>query len=137
QDLETQILAAIGQKQTKGGAAYAEGKTLIVFLNAGGGPWLPNKVARQLLTPLDFDDVWVVGLQRVEAGEYVYGVTRLQKWMKAPPPFGKSETERTFSPRGQFPATKQSRLGGQDHATDALAARGPAGVNVAVRRLDR
>jgi hypothetical protein len=76
-DIETQILSAIGLKQQKGGAAYASGKTLIVFLNAGGGPWHPNKVAKQLPKPLDFDDVWVVGLQRVDSGSYVYGVTQL------------------------------------------------------------
>jgi hypothetical protein len=77
QDIEARILNAIELKQKKGGAAYASGKTLIVFLNAGGGPWFPNKVAKQLPEPLDFEDVWVVGLQGVEEGEYVYGITQL------------------------------------------------------------
>ena len=76
-DIEARVLIAIETKQRKGGAAYASGKTLVVFLNAGGGMWTPNKVARQLLAPLLFEAVWVVWLLRVEAGEYVYGVTRL------------------------------------------------------------
>jgi DNA invertase Pin-like site-specific DNA recombinase len=76
-DAEALILKAVEQKRGMGGAAYAGGKTLIVFLDAGAGTWLPNKVARQLPKPLHFTTVWVVGLQRVEAGEYVYGVTNL------------------------------------------------------------
>ena len=76
--VEALILKAIGKKHSKGGTAYASGKTLVVFLNAGGGEWYPNKVARQLPAPFHFDAVWVVGLQRVEGtGEYVYAVTRL------------------------------------------------------------
>jgi hypothetical protein len=31
-------------KATKGGAAYAAGKTLVVFLDAGLGEWKPNLV---------------------------------------------------------------------------------------------
>jgi hypothetical protein len=77
-DVEALILEAIGKKHSKGGAAYASGKTLIVFLNAGGGKWFPNKVATRLPEPLHFEAVWVVGLDEIpEAGEYSYGVTRL------------------------------------------------------------
>ena len=76
-DAETLILKAIEKKRSKGGAAYATGKTLIVFLDAGAGVWFPNKVARNLPNPLHFAAVWVVGLQGVEGGEYVYGVTHL------------------------------------------------------------
>ena len=76
-DAETLILKAIDQKRDKGSAAYAAGKTLIVFLDAGAGTWFPNRVARRLPDPLHFAAVWVVGLQGVEAGEYVYGVTNL------------------------------------------------------------
>jgi hypothetical protein len=76
-DAETLILNAINLKREKGGAAYAEGKTLIVFLEAGAGAWYPNQVAKQLPDPLLFATVWVVGLQGVEDGEYVYGVTNL------------------------------------------------------------
>ena len=76
-DAQALILKAVEKKRRKGGAAYAAGKTLIVFLDAEAGEWLPNKVARQLPKPLHFAAVWVVVLQKVEAGEYVYGVTHL------------------------------------------------------------
>jgi hypothetical protein len=76
-DVEAPILKAIEIKQSKGGAAYASGKTLVVFLNAAGGAWFPNKVAKRLPETLHFEAVWVVSLQGVEVGEYVYGVTRL------------------------------------------------------------
>ncbi len=76
-DIETLILSAISKKQNKGGAAYASGKTLVVFLNAEGGKWFPNKIAKKLPEKLDFEAVWVVGLNGVDAGKYVYNVTRL------------------------------------------------------------
>jgi hypothetical protein len=76
-DAETLILDAIDKKRQKGGAAYAEAKTLIVLLDANAGKWFPDRVARRLPDPLHFATVWVVGLQGVEAGEYVYGVTNL------------------------------------------------------------
>jgi len=76
-DGEALILKAIEHKRSKGGAAYAAGKTLIVFLEAGAGIWFPNKVARQLPNPLLFTVAWVVGLHGVESGEYVYNVTCL------------------------------------------------------------
>ena len=76
-DIKALILKAVEQKQKKGRAAYASGKTLIVFLEAGGEvPWLPNQVAKAL-PKIDFEGVCVVGLQRVEDGAYVYGVTSL------------------------------------------------------------
>jgi hypothetical protein len=46
-DGEALILKKIELKRSKG-RAYASGKTLVVFLNAGGGKWSPNKVAKQL-----------------------------------------------------------------------------------------
>lgn len=76
-DAETLILDKVNQKRAKGGVAYAAGKTLIVFLEAGAGVWYPNRVAKRLPDPLLFATVWVVGLQDVEDGEYVYGVTNL------------------------------------------------------------
>lgn len=76
-DAKALILRAIEQKRTKGGAAYASGKTLVVLLDAGAGEWFPNKVARELPSPLHFAAVWVVGLQKVEEGAYIYGVTLL------------------------------------------------------------
>ena len=77
QTVDQRVLKAVGDKNTKGDAAYAGGKTLVVFQNAAGGEWYPNKVVRQLPDPLHFAAVWVVGLQFVEKGEYVYGVTSL------------------------------------------------------------
>jgi hypothetical protein len=74
---EALILKAIEHKRSKGGAAYAAGKTLIVFLQAGAGLWFPNKVARQLPEPLLFAAAWVVGLHGVDDGQYVYNVTCL------------------------------------------------------------
>jgi hypothetical protein len=71
------ILKVIEEKRSKGGAAYASGKTLIVFLEAGAGTWFPNKVARQLPDPLLFAAVWVVGLHGLEDGEYIYNVVHL------------------------------------------------------------
>jgi hypothetical protein len=76
-DVQARILNAIASKQRKGGTAYASGKTLVVCLNAGEGRWYPNRVAKQLPKELDFVDVWVVGLQDVEEGEYIYHVARL------------------------------------------------------------
>jgi hypothetical protein len=76
-DAKALILAAINQKRSKGGAAYASGKTLVVFLDAGAGRWFPNAVARALPKPLHFDAVWVVDLQPLHDGAYTYGVTQL------------------------------------------------------------
>jgi hypothetical protein len=77
-DAEAAVLAAIDCKRQKGGAPYAAGKTLVVFLNSGGGlPWFPNRVAKQLPRPLLFDGVWIVGLHQFAEDRYVYGVTQL------------------------------------------------------------
>lgn len=74
--IETLILDAVADKSSNG-EAYASGKTLVVFLDAGLGEWFPNKIAQQLPKPLLFEAVWVVGLHAVEEGEYIYNVTRL------------------------------------------------------------
>jgi hypothetical protein len=76
-DAQTLIWDAINQKRRKGGAAYARGKTLVVFLDVEAGQWFPNKVARALPDPLYFATVWVVALKGVEDGAYVYYVTHL------------------------------------------------------------
>lgn len=70
------ILAAIRKKITKGGAAYARGKTLVVFAE-GIGIWTPKTVIAGLPTPLLFDAVWIVGLHSPENGAYAYDVCRL------------------------------------------------------------
>jgi hypothetical protein len=79
QDAQTRILKAVAQKIKKGRAAYASGKTLVVFLFSGtaGAQWWPKKVAAALPDPLYFDAVRVVGFQRFEADDWIYGVTRL------------------------------------------------------------
>jgi len=74
--IEASIAKAVSDKQKKGGAAYAAGKTLVVFLNSGGGEWKPTRVARNLPAH-DFGAVWVVGLCSAKDGEYVYGVANL------------------------------------------------------------
>ncbi|MBX3710079.1 MAG: hypothetical protein KIT56_10405 [Gammaproteobacteria bacterium] len=77
QDIVSLIVNSIEKKQSKGGAPYASGKTLVVFINANGGEWYPNRVARQLPTTLYFEGVWIIGLQRVIQERYIYNVTRL------------------------------------------------------------
>jgi hypothetical protein len=74
---ETLILKQVEKKRNKGGAQYAAGKTLVVFLDAGAGSWHANKVASQLPCHLLFAAVWVVNLQCVKDGEYVYNVVHL------------------------------------------------------------
>ena len=75
EDIQSLILKQIKKKQNKGGAAYASGKTLIVFLNKKGNEWLPNKVAKNL-PHVDFKSVWVIGLQNIINGEYNYNVIK-------------------------------------------------------------
>ena len=77
-DAQAQILEAVEKKQAKGDAAYARGKTLVLFLFSGGDGrnWLPNRVARAL-PPHDFDAVWVVVFQEMIGGDFVYAVTML------------------------------------------------------------
>jgi hypothetical protein len=79
------ILNVIDQKREKGGAAYAEGKTLIVFLDAGASVWFPNRVARRLPDPLHFATVWVVGLQGVDRWRSVARIAHLSLLQGTPP----------------------------------------------------
>jgi hypothetical protein len=81
------ILEAIEKKRRKGGAAYAAGKTLVVLLNTSSGMWSPNEVARALPNPLHFASVWVVGLEGVIDGDYVYAVTNLDLSQGSVPTF--------------------------------------------------
>lgn len=76
-NIENLILKKIEQKHAKGGKAYASGKILVVFLDSGGGEWLPHKVAEQLPDPIYFDAIWIVGLQDVVDGEHTYAATRI------------------------------------------------------------
>jgi hypothetical protein len=76
QNTDALILNEIAKKNSKGKKAYASGKTLMVFLDAGIGKWSPHIVASQLPEPLYFNDVWVVWPQ-CSSHEYIYGVTLL------------------------------------------------------------
>jgi hypothetical protein len=79
-NVEALILAAISAKNDRGGAAYAGGKTLVVFIDAGGGAWYPNRVLRALPRPLHFDVVWLISLHGVtDDGAYVYDVVGLYR----------------------------------------------------------
>ena len=74
---ETLILEAVEKKRSKGDLAYASGKTLIIFIDICANKWFPNLVARKLPQQVYFEAVWVVGLQRIQDGAYVYGLTLL------------------------------------------------------------
>lgn len=82
--VESLILERVRQKRNKGGAAYAQGKTLMVLLDVIGEPWFPTEVAKALPRPLWFEAVWVIGLDNAENG-YVYNVTRLDTRMGQAP----------------------------------------------------
>jgi hypothetical protein len=84
-DIETRICEAVKKKQARGGKAYASGKTLVVFLNAGGSRWFPTKTAMLLPSGLIFEAVWVVSLQTVLNGAYTYSVVRLDLSQGHPP----------------------------------------------------
>jgi hypothetical protein len=84
-NIEDLISAAVLKKQKKGSKAYASDKTLVVFLNAGGGVWLPSLAAQKLPSELDFEAVWVVSLQGVVDGTYTYAVIRLDLSQGHPP----------------------------------------------------
>jgi hypothetical protein len=75
-DIATLIRDAAAKKQAKGGAAYASGKVLVIFMDAGLGEWKPNIAARGL-PKTDFDEIWVVGLHGDVTESYIYGVSRL------------------------------------------------------------
>jgi hypothetical protein len=77
-DLDTLILNAIEQKRTKGGAAYASGKILVVFLETPTDFWYPNIVVKKLPNPLYFTQVWVINLQCCKDETYTYNVVLLE-----------------------------------------------------------
>lgn len=73
---DTAILDAIRKKITKGGSAYASGKTLVVFAE-GIGVWTPSVIVTRLPEPVLFDAIWIVGLHTAKDGAYAYDVCRL------------------------------------------------------------
>lgn len=78
------ILGQILAKRDKGGAAYANSKTLVVMAECVGG-WNPTTVARNLPAPLHFEAVWVVALHAGGNGGYEYDVSRLDLTRGAAP----------------------------------------------------
>jgi hypothetical protein len=75
--IEALISSAAGDKQQKGYKAYASGKTLLVYVDAGGGRiWHPNKAAKAIPSN-DFLDVWAVSFAGAVTYEWIYGVALL------------------------------------------------------------
>jgi hypothetical protein len=94
--IDALLFKAVRDKESKGGAAYARGKTLVVFLDAGLGEWHPNKVAREL-PPGNFANVWVVQFSKLgDQGEYTYGVTCIRTGNGLPAPIWLVEINPTF-----------------------------------------
>jgi len=90
------LTKAVQDKESKGGAPYARGKMLVVFLDAGLGEWHPNSVAREL-PPGNFPNVWVVQFSRLGGkGEYIYGVTCVRSENGLPVPIWLVEINPTF-----------------------------------------
>ena len=84
---EALVLCAIQQKQAKGGAAYALGKTLVVFLNIAAGPYQPSWLVRNLPADIDFAAVYLVSSQEMNAGRYVFAVSQLNWHIQEAPTF--------------------------------------------------
>jgi hypothetical protein len=96
-DTEAEILKAVTDKVQRGGEQYARGKTLVVFTNlAGGSTWNPTAVARKLPNPLHFGSVWVVAIQGVVDGEYVYAVSLLDVEAQAEAPAWRVRINKSF-----------------------------------------
>lgn len=74
---ETLILEHINKKRKKGEKAYASGKSLVVFINKKGCKWTPNRLAKKLPLNLYFNGVWVIGLENITNGKYLYNVVKL------------------------------------------------------------
>ena len=76
--VEDRIADAVRKKQAKGGAPYASGKVLVVFLAGSfGAIWTANQATRKL-PPNDFAEVWVISFHMYIDQHYVYGIARLR-----------------------------------------------------------
>lgn len=84
------VSAAIRQKLAKGGAAYASGKVLVVYLDADVPGYSPRALREHLPADLAFADVWVVVPQ---GGIWDYDVVYLDRAALDPPTFRVSITE--------------------------------------------
>lgn len=76
--VEDRIALAVTKKQEKGGAPYAKGKVLVVFLAGSyGASWTANQATRKL-PPNDFTEVWVISFHMYSNNHYLYGIARLR-----------------------------------------------------------
>jgi hypothetical protein len=77
-DPQEKILKRVSEKNNRG-RAYGRERHLIVFLYRSGkpGPWWPNRLARSLPRPFNFETVWLVSFQRFESADRIYAVTCL------------------------------------------------------------
>jgi len=73
--VEDLMIAGIEHKNKKG-HVYATGKHLIVFADAVG-QWYPSRVARRIAGGHSFTSVWVLHLDKADAGRYIYSVSLL------------------------------------------------------------
>ncbi|MDO8490033.1 MAG: hypothetical protein Q7S47_01285 [bacterium] len=89
---EERVLSAIEHKIAKG-HEYAEGKTLVVFLE-GAGIWYPNRVGRSITGRHNFNEVCCVALLDIIDGIYSYSVSFFNEKHS---PTWKVEIERDFT----------------------------------------
>ena len=75
---DQRIIDAANKKQTKGGAQYARGKTLVILNESATNEcWHPTAVARALPAN-DFAETWVIGPDSFEHASVTYAATKLE-----------------------------------------------------------
>jgi hypothetical protein len=75
---DQRIIDAANKKQTKGGAQYARGKTLVILNESSTGErWHPTVVA-QNLPDNDFVETWVIGPDSFDHASVTYAATKLE-----------------------------------------------------------
>jgi hypothetical protein len=77
-DPQQKILKCVSEKNNRG-RAYARERHLVILLYRSGnpGPWWPNRLARSLPQPFNFEAVWLACFQRFESADRIYAVTCL------------------------------------------------------------
>jgi hypothetical protein len=81
---EQLVLALVEKKLAKGGAAYASGKALVVYLDADVAGYSPRALREHLPADLAFEAVWLVVPQ---AGRWDYDVVFLGGQALDPPTY--------------------------------------------------
>ena len=75
---DQRIIDAANKKQTKGGAQYARGKTLVILNESSTGErWHPTVLA-QNLPDNDFVETWVIGPDNFHHASVTYAATKLE-----------------------------------------------------------